>query len=132
MEPNGTKQASATVYVVENDKAIRDVLISMIGIMRLAAVGYGSAEEFLTAYDLKGHACLLSDMELPGMSGLQLQAEMKQRAPGLPIIFATDWADESAKQEALRQGAVAILPKPCRMRHLARVVEKALGLVRRV
>jgi FixJ family two-component response regulator len=121
----------ATVYVVDDEAMIRTVLVSVVGMMGLVAEAYGSAEEFLALYHPAEPGCLLLDMELPGMDGLELQAELKRRACKMPIIAITPSADETMKSEALRQGAIAVLEKPCRSKEVAAAVERAMELLRK-
>lgn len=131
MGGKGTRRPRATVYVVDDEVVIRGVLLSLVEMMGLAGEGYGSAEEFLASYHPVGRGCLLLDMELPGMDGLQLQAELKRRECAMPIIAITPPAAETMKSEALRQGAFTVMEKPCRSKEVAAAVERAIELVRK-
>ncbi len=126
-----TEETKATVYVVDDDEVIRGVFMSLVEMMGLAGEQYRSAEEFLAAYQPAGPACVILDMELPGMNGLQLQAELKRRAWALPVVLVTGFGAERIEREALRQGAVAVIEKPCRAKEMSESIEKAIELVRK-
>lgn len=131
MGGKGRRRPRPIVYVVDDEVMIRSVLLSLVETMGLATEAYGSAEEFLAAYRPARPACLLLDMEMPGMDGLQLQAELRRRAWPMPIVAIAPPADETIKSEALRQGAFAVMEKPCRSKEVIKVVERAIELVRR-
>jgi FixJ family two-component response regulator len=103
---------SSTVFVVDHALAVRDSLKSMLEAANLPVETYPSAEAFLAGYRPRQPGCLLLDVELPGASGLDLQAALLQRNIHLPIIFLTAHADIRASVRAIRAGAMDFLVKP--------------------
>jgi FixJ family two-component response regulator len=88
--------------------------------------GFASAEAFLQAQHAPETACLLLDVRLPGMNGLELQRQLGMTHGRIPIIFITAYADEHMRVRALAAGAVAVLSKPCREDDLLQAIEAAL------
>ena len=122
----------AAVYIVDDDPAILRALIELAEVMGLSAEGYESAEAFLDGYRPDRPGCLILDMSLPGMNGLELQTELKNRSLALPIIFITGHGGEQIREQAMGNGAVAVLDKPCRFRQLSEAIQKAIGSVGQV
>jgi two-component system response regulator FixJ len=102
----------STIFVVDDAAATRDSLKVMFEAAELEVETYGSAEAFLAAYRPGEAGCLLLDLELPGVSGLELQVALQKRNIRLPIIFLTGRADVRASVRAIRAGAVDFLLKP--------------------
>lgn len=102
----------ATVFLVDDDPAVRDALALLLGTAGLAVETYASAEEFLHAYRPEQAGCLVLDVTMPGMSGLDLQAELAARGVRLPIIFLTAHGSIPMSVRALKSGAVDFLEKP--------------------
>jgi len=122
MEPN-----RPTVFVVDDDPMIRQALILLLGCEQLVAKGYASAECFLTAYQPQWPGCLLLDMDLPGLNGLNLQAILAERKIHIPIVFLTGRADVSKTAQAFRGGAIDLLEKPATDEALLTSIHKALA-----
>jgi FixJ family two-component response regulator len=100
------------ITVVDDDESIRESLPDLLGEFGFAARMFASAEEYL-ASDCVGEArCLILDIAMPGMSGTDLQRELKIRRQEIPIIFITAHRDEVVRQRVLEQGAVECLFKP--------------------
>ncbi len=104
--------SDATVFVVDDDAAIRDALSLLISLRGLRAQVFASAEHFLGTYRSEWRGCLLVDLQMPGMSGLELQSEMKARGASLPVIVLTAHGDVATARAALKNGAVDFLEKP--------------------
>ncbi len=104
--------SDATVFVVDDDAAIRDALSLLISLRGLRAQVFSSAENFLDTYRSEWRGCLLVDLQMPGMSGLELQAEMNSRDIALPVIVLTAHGDVATTRAALKNGAVDFLEKP--------------------
>lgn len=102
------------VYVVDDDAAMRDALTLLLSSVGYLSKAYSGAGEFLDEYDSGQHACLLADIRMPGMSGLELQEELNQRSIDIPIIFITGHGDIPMAVEAMKGGAVDFLQKPFR------------------
>lgn len=104
--------SDATVFVVDDDAAIRDALSLLISLHGLRAQVFASADGFLNTYRSEWRGCILVDLQMPGMSGLELQAELKARAIGLPVVVLTAHGDVPTARAALKNGAVDFLEKP--------------------
>lgn len=103
---------TATIFIVDDDPAVRDSLTLLLGASGLRVETYASARAFLEAYTPERPGCLLLDVRMPGMSGLELQAELAARGVSLPIIFITAHGDVPMSARAFRTGAVDFLEKP--------------------
>jgi two-component system, LuxR family, response regulator FixJ len=101
-----------TVFVVDDDASIRDALSLLISLKGLRAAVYASAEDFLAVYDERWRGCLLTDLKMPGMSGLDLQAALRDRRATLPVVVLTAHGDVTTTRAALKNGAVDFLEKP--------------------
>jgi two-component system response regulator FixJ len=101
-----------TVFVVDDDQAVRDSLCWLIEAAGLNVKAFNSAQEFLAVYDPQWAGCLVLDVRLPGMSGLELQRELVQRQITLPIIIITGHGDVSTAVRAMKAGAVDFIEKP--------------------
>lgn len=101
-----------TVFVVDDDAGIRDALSLLISLHGLRAQVFASAEDFLDTYRPEWRGCLLTDLQMPGMSGLELQAELAARAITLPVVVLTAHGDVATTRTALKSGAVDFLEKP--------------------
>ena len=105
---NGVK----TVAVVDDDELIRVALQRLLKSSGLAVCTFQSAEEFLQSAPLSKLGCLITDIRMPGISGLELQNRLKAQNHDIPIIFITAHGDEKLRIQAMRNGAVAFLAKP--------------------
>ena len=94
--------SDATVFVVDDDAAIRDALSLLISLRGLRTQVFESAGHFLDTYRSEWRGCLLADLQMPGMSGLELQAELKARGIALPVIVLTAHGDVAAARAALK------------------------------
>jgi FixJ family two-component response regulator len=117
---------SSLIAVVDDDEAIREATESLIRSVGFRAVVFPSAEDFLRSNHLQDTACLIVDVRMPGMSGLELQRQLASANYSMPIIFITAHGDEEARARALRAGAVAFLGKPFSDEVLLRAVQAAL------
>jgi FixJ family two-component response regulator len=100
------------VVIVDDDKSVQSALQELIEADGLSAKCFGSAEEFLESGLLREAACLITDIRMPGMSGLELQAKLKADKYKIPIIFITAHGDSRVRIQAMREGAVEFLMKP--------------------
>ena len=121
-------QASALVAVVDDDEQMRGALQGLLKAEGLPARAFASAEEFLDSGEQHRCACLIADIRMPGMSGLDLQATLKADRIAIPIIFITAHGDERMRLQALRSGAVEFLAKPFDDEVLLETVRAALAL----
>jgi FixJ family two-component response regulator len=100
------------VAIVDDDESIRAALQGFMKEAGLPAQSFASAEEFLESGNLNQTACLVTDIRMPGMSGLELQSRLNAERRRIPIVFITAHGDESMRMQALRAGAVEFLAKP--------------------
>jgi FixJ family two-component response regulator len=108
----GTQRNSRSIAIVDDDELMRGALEGLLKEAGFAARAFASAEEFLESGQLEHTACLIADIRMPGMSGLDLQARLNAERVRIPIIFITAHGDERMRMQALRAGAVEFLAKP--------------------
>jgi FixJ family two-component response regulator len=106
------ERTSKIIAVIDDDEAMQDSLRDLIEAAGLVARCFGSAEEFLESDLHRKAACLIVDVRMPKMSGLQLQAKLKEEESNVPIIFITAHGDARMRIQAMREGAVEFLSKP--------------------
>ena len=116
----------AIVYVIDDDEAVRDSLRMLLGSVDLSHQVFASAHEFLDAYDPARHACLVSDIRMPGLSGLELQERLAEQHAEIPIIFITGHGDVPMAVSAMKSGALDFVQKPFRDQDLIDLIHKAL------
>lgn len=100
------------VAIVDDDESIRGALQGLMKAAGLPALAFASAEDFLTSDEQQHAGCLIADIRLPGISGLELQSRLNEIRCRVPIIFITAHGDEKMRMQALRAGAVEFLTKP--------------------
>ncbi len=115
-----------TVFVVEDDEAVRDALCMLLESVDLNVRTFNSAREILEAYDPTWKGCLVLDIRMPGLSGLELQERLLQLGCSLPIIFVTGHGDVQMAVRALRKGAIDFLLKPFRDQDILDRIHEAL------
>ena len=113
------------VYVVDDDAALRDSMSSLFRSVGLRAEAFGSAEEFLSASRREIPSCLVLDVRLPGMTGLELQGELGRAGIGIPIVFVTGHGDIPMVSRAMKAGAVEFLTKPFQEQELLAAIRQA-------
>jgi FixJ family two-component response regulator len=106
------KSSSQLVAIVDDDRSVQSALKDLMESAGLEARCFGSAEEFLEPDQRNQTACLVADIRMPGMSGLELQAKLKAEGSRIPIIFITAHGDAKMKMQAMKAGAVEFLSKP--------------------
>ncbi len=121
-------RTSKLIAIIDDDEAMQDSLRDLLEAAGLTARSFGSAEEFLKS-DLHGKAaCLIVDIRMPKMSGLELQATLKEQECNVPIIFITAHGDARMRIQAMRRGAVEFLSKPFDHQLLLKRVRTALDM----
>jgi FixJ family two-component response regulator len=105
-------EKSNMVAIVDDDDLMRSALEGLLKSVGLPAQAFASAEEFLKSGQQRQAGCLISDIRMPGMSGLELQAHLNAERCKIPIIFITAHGDEKMRMQALRAGAVEFMAKP--------------------
>jgi FixJ family two-component response regulator len=118
---------SPVVYLVDDDEAIRDSLSLLLDSVGLEHAVFSSALEFLEAYDPEQHACLVADIRMPGLSGLELQQKLNQDHADVPIIFITGHGDVPMAVNAMKSGATDFIQKPFGDQDLIDRIHKALA-----
>ena len=115
-----------TVFIVDDDAAVRNSLRLLVKSVGLTAAAFVSAQEFLATYDPHQPGCLVLDVRMPGMSGLDLQQQLNLRGAVIPVIFITGHGDIPMAVEAMQHGALDFLPKPFRDQDLIDRIQRAL------
>ena len=113
------------VAVIDDDESVRESIVGLIESVGYEAIFFGSAEEFLNSSSIDQVNCLVIDVRLPGMSGLQLYSQIKASARQLRAIFITAHIDEPARAWAMEAGAVAFLYKPFKTKALLNALRMA-------
>jgi len=121
------KEHTPTVFVVDDDEAVRNSLRLLLKSVGLAAVALPTAQEFLAKHDPQQPGCLILDVRMPGMSGLELQEQLNVRGAMIPVIFITGHGDIPMAVEAMQQGAFDFLQKPFRDQDLIDRIQRALS-----
>src|SRR6201981_133650 len=106
------QEKAKLVAIVDDDDSMRSALQGLMKVQGFPARAYASAEEFLKSGQQYQTACLIADIRMPGMSGLELQAQLNAERCKIPIIFITEHGDAKMRGQALRAGAVEFLLKP--------------------
>ena len=119
--------AEPTVYVIDDDKLSRMSICALVKSMGVNAEPFPSAEEFLSAYEHDQAGCLVTDVRMLGMSGLELQERLAERDIDLPVILITAYANTSLTVRAIQKGAVTLLEKPFNDQDLWDAVRQALA-----
>jgi FixJ family two-component response regulator len=121
-------QKSNLIAIIDDDDAMQDSLRDLMEAAGLTARSFGSAEEFLKSDLHRTAACLIVDVRMPKMSGLELQAKLKDEGCNVPIIFITAHGDARMRIQAMRRGAVEFLAKPFDHQLLLKRVRSALNV----
>ncbi len=120
-------QDSPTVFVVDDDAQARKSVCALVRSMGIDVAAYGSGEEFLEKYVHGSPGCLVTDVRMLGMSGLELQKELTRREISLPVIVLTAYARTPLTVRAMQAGAVTLLEKPCQDDNLWEAIQTALA-----
>jgi FixJ family two-component response regulator len=126
IEMNETQTKTGIIGIVDDDESLREALGSVLKAAGLSARTFASAEEFLACDDCDNTRCLVLDVRLPGMSGVELQKQLQNLNNSLPIIFITGHGDSALRDSLMRAGASAFLTKPVRSDALLREIGKAV------
>jgi two-component system response regulator FixJ len=121
-----TTAAERTVFVVDDDDAARDSLLTLLKSDGLRSRGYASAHEFLATYDPGARGCVVTDLRMPGMDGVELIQALKGLASVLPIIVITGHADVGRAVDAMKAGASDFIEKPYESEQLLRSIRGCL------
>ena len=119
-------QEQPTVFIVDDDISVREALKNLLRSVDLKVETFGAAEEFLSSHRSDAPGCLVLDVRLPGLSGLDLQRQLVESNIQIPIIFITAHGDIQMSVRAMKAGAVEFLPKPFRDQELLDAVRQAI------
>ena len=120
-------EKNALVFIVDDDRRTRESLSNLIRSAGLSAQTFSSAQEFLAAERPKAPGCLVLDVQLPGLSGLDLQQELAKAGVKIPIIFITGYGDIPTSVRAIKAGALEFLTKPVNREDLLRAIQQAIA-----
>jgi FixJ family two-component response regulator len=120
------KEADSVVFVVDDDASVREAIKSLIKSVGLRVETFETAQQFLQSKRLEAPGCVVLDVRLPGLSGLDLQRELAAHEINLPIIFITGYGDIPMSVSAMKAGALEFLTKPFRDQDLLDAIQKAL------
>jgi len=121
-----TQENASTVFVIDDDASIRRSIQGLLKSVGLRSESFGSAQEFLAKRAAEGPSCLVLDVRLPGLSGLDLQRQLGEAGMQIPIIFITAHGDIPMSVKAMKSGAVEFLTKPFHDQDLLDAVQQAL------
>jgi FixJ family two-component response regulator len=115
------------ISVVDDDRSVVEAIISLLESVGYTAAGFVSAQAFLNSAQLPGTACLILDVRMPGMGGVELQRRLAAENIHMPIIFITAHGDQEVSAEVLTTGATALLRKPFSQESLLAALRSALA-----
>jgi two-component system, LuxR family, response regulator FixJ len=121
------KEPAPVVFVVDDDEAVRNSLRLLLKSVGIAATAQSTAQEFLDTYRPQQPGCLVLDVRMPGMSGMELQQQLNLRGAVIPVIFISGHGDIPMAVEAMQQGAFDFLQKPFRDQDLIDRIQRALA-----
>lgn len=116
-----------TVFIVDDDAAVRDALALLLSLRGYATAVFARAEDFLGAIEPAWRGCVLADIRMPGMSGLDMQLALQSHPQPLPVIIITGHGDVAAARQAFKANAVDFLEKPFDDDRLLQAIDSALG-----
>ena len=114
------------IAIVDDDEALCEAMKSFVQSLGHSVSTFGSADEFLNSEQISRTSCLVTDLHMPGLSGLDLQDRLIATGHRFPIIFITGYPDEEVRAQAMKAGAIAFLSKPFNADHLIGYLDKAL------
>jgi FixJ family two-component response regulator len=129
--PRSTHSAPAAtphvIAIVDDDKSFREAMARLMRSLGHSVAAFDSAEHFLLSDRVSDTDCLICDVRMPRMSGIELQKDLIARCHRIPIIFVTAHPTEGAREDALAAGAIGFLSKPCNQDTLIALLDQALG-----
>jgi len=117
---------TALISIVDDDESMREAIQSLLRSVGFRAKTFASGEQFLQSEQIEHTACLILDVRMPGMSGLELQRRLMATQCRIPIVFVTAHGEEEARSRALQEGAVDFLLKPFSEEALLNAIQAAL------
>jgi FixJ family two-component response regulator len=120
--------APPTISIIDDDAWAREGIKDLVASLGYRTLTFASAEEFLESGCVEMTTCVISDVQMPGLNGLDLQQRLVNRQPRLPVILVTAYPDERCRARALDAGACGFLIKPFDEKHLTQCLTEAVGL----
>ena len=120
-------QKVPVISIVDDDRSVREATQSLVRSLGYRAVTFRSAMEFLKSPHLMATACLITDVQMPGLSGVDLQDRLIAEGRRMPVIFITAFRDEGLQARVLKRGAAGYLPKPFNVDRFIECLDAALG-----
>jgi len=121
-----TEEAKRIIVTVDDDRRVRDSMQAVMESAGYTSIAFASAQEFLQSGTLARATCLIADVRMPGIDGLELQRRVRLERPQLPVIFITAHDDDDIRQRALQGGAIEFMCKPFDAADLLDTIEEAL------
>jgi FixJ family two-component response regulator len=118
---------TSKISVVDDDESVRTSIGALVRSLGRDSHTFASAEDFLESSELDETDCLITDIQMPGMTGIELQEELARRGHKLPIIFITAFPEKRINEQVLAAGAMCLLSKPCDGAVLVNFIEAALS-----
>ena len=119
--------STPTISIVDDDESVRVAIVSLLSSLGWTVDAFGSAEEFLNSPRANDSSCLVVDVQMPRMSGVELQRVLKARGQSVPMIFVTAFPEEGVRDRLLKAGAVGFLSKPFDDQSLIKCIDRALS-----
>ena len=114
------------ISIIDDDESVRTATASLVRSLGFETSTFDSAEAFLNSPRLRDADCVISDVQMPGMSGIDLQARLRSLGNGIPMIFITAFPEERVRRKAMGAGAIGFLSKPFEGREMVEAIEQAL------
>ena len=127
----GAEETSPTVFVVDDDPGVRESIRWLLESVDLSVADYGNPQDFLDEFRPERPGCLLLDIRMPAMSGLDLQERLEELEADLPVVFITAHGDVPMAVRAMKSGALDFIEKPYNAQHLIEIVQHAIDVDRR-
>ena len=121
-------QNSPLISIIDDDESMRCAVKSLVTLLGLNARTFASAEDFLRSPHVEHTSCLISDLQMPGLSGVELQKMLLAQGRHIPIIFMTAFPEERMRTRAIEAGALGFLSKPFESQMLINLIEKAIEI----
>ena len=120
----GAPMSQGMIAIVDDDDAVRRAIMSLVRSLGYDVSAFSSAEAFLESEQINDTSCLVTDLQMPGLSGIDLQDRLIAEGYRIPVIFLTGHPDDDVRIRAIKTGAVGFLTKPCNSDHLLGCLEK--------
>jgi FixJ family two-component response regulator len=128
---DGNLSDAPIISIVDDDESMRSSLRSLVRSLGLQARTYASAEDFLHSSHQDRSSCLITDLQMPGLSGIELQRRLAAQGRQIPIIFVTAFPEDRIRARAMEWGALGLLSKPFDSQKLIELINKAIATGRR-